>query len=667
MHFASTGIQDVKSATQIPSSDHGHSVLAVAAGLVLLVVLAYGNSLWNRFTMDDDFIIVDNPMIRHLETMPRLFATDYWAREGATDHLVPRTTGLYRPLVLVSYAVNYQITELQPWSYHLVNILLHGLCTWLIFLIALRIGMSMQGSAVAAALFAIHPLHTEVVSGVVGRAELMMAAALLGGLWWAIERRLWLSLGAFLAGLLSKEQTVMLPAIIILYDLCSRKQTAVTRSKRANLQGTISRSDRMSYVVRRYGPYLLILGGYLIARGLALGTLSIPAPAFLDNPLASAETGERILTALKVAGRYLWLCLWPAALSADYSYNAIEVATSFLEPGVLFGMLTWGALTAWMVRSYVKDDRRIAFSIGFTILVFLPVSNLLVPIGTIMGERLFYLPSAGLCLLLGIIYERTAMSAERGALNDERPLTSVFSPTGGEGRVRRNVARRTVLDVLIVLLCLALLARTYWRNPDWMDNGTLFRSAGKIVPSSAKIRAYLGRVAQSERDWDQARSNYEAATLIYPRYVQTDASLNVNLGDVYFKLGNLEKAAESLERGIRLAPSSAEAHYNLGLVYARLGRYRESEPMVRKALVLRPEFPEAQNTLSRLLVEFGQYQDALLAADRALAGKPDFREAHYNRGLALQALGRRHDAASEFQQAREGERAPQPIPGIVAQ
>src|SRR5262249_35636897 len=150
----------------------------------------------------------------------------------------------------------------------------------------------------------------------------------------------------------------------------------------------------------------------------------------------------------------------------------------------------------------------------------------------------------------------------------------------------------TAAGLLLVLVGLAFLARTAWRNPDWIDNGALFRSAGKIVPSSAKIRAYLGRVAQSERDWDQARSNYEAATLIYPGYVQTDASLNVTLGDVYFNLGNLEKAAESLERAIPLAPSSAEAHYNLGLVYARLARYRESEPMVRKALALRPEFPE---------------------------------------------------------------------------
>jgi tetratricopeptide (TPR) repeat protein len=601
------------------------SNLAAFALLVLLVGLAYGNSLGNGFTMDDDFIIAGNPQITGLQHVPRIFATDYWAREGSSDAAAPRTSSLYRPLVILTYAVNFALAGLTPWTFRLVNILLHLLVSWLIFLLALRIGVPRAGAAVGAALFAVHPIHTEAVTSIVGRAELLMAAGMLAGLWLAACGRRRLSLVAFATGLLSKEQAAMLPVAVLLYDLC------------------LGRAPSSKHILTRYGGYAAVLGGYLLVRGLVLGGLApVPIP-FIDNPLAHLDAGARVLGALKVAGKYLWLCVWPASLSADYSYNAIPLPPSVLDPALLFGLVAWGGLVVWMIRSFRTGDRRAAFCIAFTLLVYLPASNVVIPIGTIMGERLFYLPSAGLCLLAGLAYD--GVGCRVSGVGAQRSLF-ILQPSA-----------LFVLRSLLIVICLALTARTALRNRDWINNDTLWRSAARVVPASAKMQHYVGRAAQAGGDWEEALRRYQEAIRIYPGYTRTDPALNINLGDVYFKLGKLRDATEALERAIVLAPASSSAHYNLGLVYARLGRYQEAEAPIRKALALKPEFPEASNALGRVLLEMGRAEEAISELDAALLQRPQFPEAHFNRGLALQTLGRREEAGVEFRFAQEQRRA----------
>src|SRR5262249_20460560 len=156
----------------------------------------------------------------------------------------------------------------------------------------------------------------------------------------------------------------------------------------------------------------------------------------------------RVWTAIKVAGMYLWLMVWPGSLSANYSFDSISLAHTPLDPAVAVSALVWGSLLALAVWAIVREARLVLLSLSLLVFPFLPVSNLFAPIGTIMGERLFYLPSAGLCLLAGI------------------PLTFILSPGGGEGRVRGIFPSRSshftlhVLRFLLVIVCLALTIRT---------------------------------------------------------------------------------------------------------------------------------------------------------------------------------------------------------------
>ena len=603
-----------------------NSRLLVLGLLVLLVTLAYGNSLRNGFVYDDDYLVVRNGLITRLDTLPTLLTSDYWItrKNPFGDPPPPTSSGLYRPLVSLSYALNYAVGGLNPIGYHLVNLLLHLLVTWLLYLLALRLQFPPGAAVSAAALFAIHPLHTEAITNVVGRAELFMALGVLGSLWLAVTGRRWWSLGAFATGLFSKEQAVMLPILLLLHDLCVPRALA---GQEAGVE-TPSRV-RIGRGLSRYGGYLVVLAGCLMIRRVALGGFMPPPTPVIDNPLASLDWGPRIFTALKVDGLYLRLFFWPASLSLDYSYDAIPAANALVEPGVLFGLVAWGGFVSWMVWSFVRGDRLATFSIGFTVLAFLPVSNLVILIGTIMGERLFYLPSAGLCLLVGVGWERFRRWS-RGS-----PLAQ------GIGLA------------LSIVLCLALVGRTVIRNLDWFSNATAFQSAILVVPQSAKINAMIGILASSKQEWGPANESFATALRLYPNYSLTDGELTARIGVALLMQDETERALDILERSVALERESKVAQYHLGLAYAKAGRYSEAEGAYRRYLALEPEAAEGFNSLSYVLTKQQRYEEAEVMAAEAILRRPEFPEAHYNRGRALEGLDSVGEAIAEYERVLE--------------
>lgn len=596
--------------------------------LTLFVLVAYANSLTNGFVFDDVFIIEKNPLVKGLEHIPDLLLTEYWQghrkdRTNVTD------TALYRPLPLITYNLNYAIGGLDPVGYHAVNVVLHLLVTWLVFRVALLIGLTQTGALVGAILFAVHPLHTEAVTGIVGRAELMMAAGVLGALVLFGRGRTLLAMIVYAAGLLSKEQAVMLPALVGLYLFCfpqpldSKDPGDLHPARSGEMPPVFS---QLASIIWYVAPFVLLLGVYLVLRLEAVGRITSPPVPFIDNPIAEAEWPQRLLTAVKVAGLYLWLCVWPETLSPDYSYQAIPIATSLVESGVLIALVAWGSLLGMAVWCFVRGDRRITFCVGLTAILFFPASNVLIPIGTIMGERLFYLPSAGLCLLVGLGWERLWAAIPSG-----------------------NLLRFATVCVA-GLVCIALTIRTIDRNRDWVNSLTLFQLAAETVPNSAKAHYFLSKVEIAKGNYERADAEYNRAMELYPGYTLTNSKFNTNLGALRIHQERLEEAVEILERAVSLDPQSIDAQFNLGLAYAKQGRYEEAEMCYRRALALDTEAAEPYNSLSYVLRKQEKYREALEAADKALAIKAQFKEAHYNRGRALEALGHIGQALEAYRQ-----------------
>ena len=594
----------------------------IAFGLLaVLVTVAYANSLPAGFAFDDEVMIRQNPLITSLDHVPKLLASDYWAGRRPATEAVPWRSGLYRPLVSLTYALNYAAGKDNPVGYHTVNLLLHLLVSWLVYLIALRTGISRAGGMVAAGIFGVHPIHTEAVTSIVGRAELLMAAGVLGAVWLAGVGRPWLSLIAFASALLSKEQAIMLPAVLVLYDLCVGPLSGGERRQ----------STSNVRILSRYGGYLAILACYAALHAAVVGGPGMVPIPFIDNPLAHVDGSTRVFSALKVAGWYLWLCVWPSNLSADYSYNAIPLSSSAADLGILGGMLAWGLLLGLGAWSFVKSDRTACFAVGLLVLTFLPVSNLVVPIGTIMGERLFYLPSAGLCLLAGLGWDRLI----RGSCN----------VTG----CRRLIQSGAALGLVAVWVLLTL--RTVDRNRDWADSETLMRSAEAVVPTSSKVHTVLADIAIRKADWSSALSHLQTAMGLYPGFTSTEVAINLKLGIIFLNTGREDDAIVAFERAVALDPFSSLPRFYLGTGYVMGRRYEEAEASLRHALSLNPEAPEARSSLSWVLNVQGRYEEALREAEAALRLQPDLREGRLNRARALQGLSRSQEAVEEFQRA----------------
>jgi hypothetical protein len=441
-----------------------------------------------------------------------VFAEPYLASTG-------ERYGLYRPVTVASLAINRAITGAAPWGFHVGNLLLHACVAALAWMVLRRSGVHYGTAFLGGALFAVHPIHTEVVANVAGRAELsaalfVLAAWLLHGRAGEEPGRTGLRVGAalcYLAAILSKEGAVAAP-ILFWADDALRPTPRPRPSLRA-----------------RYGGYAAAFAVLLVLRALVLGWNQGASDAIpLDNPAAAAGTLPRVATALWVQLKYALLCLWPHPLSSDYSIDVIPVARSLGDPRVLAG-IAFVTLCAGAVAWGWMRSRPVALA-GILWLVFsLPSSNLFFGTGTIMAERLAYLPSLGFCLAIGHLGAAAA-----------------------HGRGRRARLRLAGVIATSAIAVAALGTLTWLRNPAWKDNLTLATTDVATYPTSAKLQAGAGIfLAAAGRD-AEAERHLRRALEIYPAYPQ----IHYNLAVLLNKRGATDEAIEHLRRAIELAPAN---------------------------------------------------------------------------------------------------------------
>ena len=312
--------------SEAPSTSRARPASYWAIAIGLLAAIVYLNALGNEFVLDDTRLIRDNVRIRSLANIPHLFASSYWDLEG--------TQGLYRPLVLVTYAVNYAVHGLWTPGYTAVNIVLHAAVSLLLFALVRGIGGSLFAAGAAAAVFAVHPVHTEAVTGMAGRTELLAAcffliAALLhrmapGTRRHAIPYRA-ATAAAFAGALLSKESAItlllVLPVLDALFPVTRRDgQPAALRDR----------------IVTDYLPLVAVAILYLAVRRAVLGGIAIAEGAIapLDNPMVPMTTmalgermgamgGQALMTAFAVIAEYARLLVWPRASRRTPPHNQI--------------------------------------------------------------------------------------------------------------------------------------------------------------------------------------------------------------------------------------------------------------------------------------------------------------------------------------------------------
>jgi tetratricopeptide (TPR) repeat protein len=575
----------------------GKKGLSPALILLAITFLVYGNSLLGGFVHDDKPLVAQNLLIRDPGNLGRIFASGYWT---TGDRLVPE---LYRPLVVASFAMNHLFGGLRPFGYHLANLLLQAWVCWLVYRVALAFGGAPSAAWAAALLFAIHPVHSEAVAPVVGRSELLGAGFALAAL--LLHRRALseparaaalvpAAAACFFAALLSKENALVLPGLMLLADA-----------------GFPPRAGG-AWRWRAYASYAAAAALYLAARVAVLGAVARSDIRALDNPLAGAGFVTSRLTALITTGKYLGLLLWPFHLSADYSRDQIPLATGILDPRLAASLAILSAAAVLAVLAWSRF-RLVAVALLWWAAALLPVSNLPFLIGTIFGERLLYLPSVGFCLLGGALFSR----------------------------LHRRKGRLALL--LGTALLLAFAARTAARNSVWHDDASFALATARDAPRSAKAQFNLGVFLEEHADLRGAEAAYRRAESLAPDW----ADPPYNRGGVLVRLG---RAAEAIAEYRRAAALSGELRFALNLGYAldRAGRHAEAVELYRQRIRSTGESAALYNNLGASLLAMSRAGEAAEAYRKALSFDPANASYHANLALASEAAGDLATAEAEL-------------------
>jgi tetratricopeptide (TPR) repeat protein len=415
-------------------------LLALVAGALFVRSVTYG------WVFDDSMEIVRNTYVHTLSRFGDLVTTTTWTGSGMETYL-------YRPLTMATYAANHVVSGLDPWSYHLANVVLHSVVTVLVFRLGRLWGLSALAAGIGALLFAVHPVHVEVVANVVGRRDLLatlfaVSAALTHRTALQAGRGRLIAAPLLLAGaMLSKEVGAVGLILVAAQD--------------AYLEDDLSAFFRRPRVRVLYASHLSVLILFLVLRATAVGGLGVAETFYWDNPLVAVGPWSAVATAVAVVGKGLALLVLPITLSPDYSFNAIPVVVSPLDLRLLTTVLVLGVL-AWGVTSTRLRRTAATLAVAWYGVALLPTSNLALPVGTIFGERLLYLPSVSFCLAAG-------------------------------AAVAALAARRMVLaGVIAIVLLSGFSIQTVRYTAAWTDDLTLFRWAARAVPTSTKAHHKLG-------------------------------------------------------------------------------------------------------------------------------------------------------------------------------
>ena len=537
----------------------------------LVAFCLYAGTVTHEHVLDDLELIPNQPDIRNPWNVRAILFGRYWESLREQDTL-------YRPFTIWTLGINYWMNEVvgvagtHPGVYRMSNALLHALVSGLACAFFLRLGVGIMGAWIGALLFAVHPIHTEAVAAAVNRSECLALGFGLGMLvlHWRRAGHRWavLCLGG---ALLSKESSLMFLPFLLWMDWTLRK-------------------DEMHW--RQYWCYGLVIAGWFVLRNLAIGdAVQVVLP--IDNPLVEVSIAHRVWTALWVQFDYLYLQVLPLGLSSDYSFKQIPVVTSVWNGPVLIFVLSAvvGCLIAWRGKERFPIG---LFALGGYGILFGLTANIILPVGTVMAERLVYAPSLCFCLLVACGLCRL-------------PGRMVFP--------------------VVFLLVLVLSGMTLARNRVWANGQVFYRAQVMSAPRSAKAHYSVARgVYHPEGDLDRARFHYERAVNLMPNY--PDAWNN--LGMVFKDQGNVAAAENAYQTALRWHPGHVKVRFNFAQLLQEKSENDQAIAMYEAVLRGDANHVAACNNLAVLYIQAGQIDTARALLERALRVNADYEAARIN-------------------------------------
>lgn len=565
-----------------------------AVAVVLATLLGFARTLAYNFVWDDTLLIQRSQRLQQWTSLPDLLTSHFWSEVHEGSHY-------YRPLVSLSFFLDVQAWGFNPMGFHLTNLLAHLAAALAVLALARRLTGSVLAAAVAAIAFALHPIHTESVTFISGRtdvlATLLFLLALLGYIGWrqgAGPLAFAGSLGAFFLGLAAKEVAVTVPLILILYDrLLGPKERGA---------GALTRA------LTRYAAYGGVIALYLAVRMASLGALAESDPGTWGTLLT------RVLTTTKIVATYAWLTLVP------FPANPYYVIVPVLWPPPIDWWMAAAGLAVLVVLTLWAAWR--VPILGFAALWFwvtlIPsVGVNLLPVPTaIMAERFLYLPSVGYCLLLGMGVRRV-IGSSRPVLGDQlRPVPAVG----------------------LTALLLGFMLLTLWRNEPWKDHHSLYSHMVEMSPQSDLPHVNLALVHLPRGEVLEAYAHFKQGVEIAP---QNPRAL-VGLGLTETMLGNREAGLKHALEGARQAPNNPNVLAFLAQLYLLREEPEHAVTVYEESLRLYPDQAHATILFARALGRVGRTEDAevTLARGHSLV-RPGTEEAALLDRVTAEVMGSR--------------------------
>jgi len=630
---ASPAIGNTGAARAEPRGRFAFSDKILISLLIFISLLCYGNTLLNGFVYDDDQQILQNPYVKSWHYLPQIFGTTVWSFVGQAG-----ATNYYRPLMTLSFLVLWQVFGQLPFGFHLFSILVNALVVYLVFDVGCRLFNDRRIAWISALIFAVHPIHTEVVAWIAALPDLeatffiLFALSLLSTprkMNW--KRSLGVQAGYLLA-LLCKEPSLMFGvlAIVFLHRVrIDRESTPTTQKILEDL------------------PFCAIGLCYLGLRIILFGKV---APV-LQHP--NLSWSQAIYSGFSLIYEYAKLLVWPVHLSA---FHVFHPSNSLGDPHVLAGF----AISALAIAAILILSRKAppaAFAVLWMGVTLGPVLNARWMAANVLTERYLYLPSVGFCWLVGWC----AVQAWEFLASVRTPLRDL------------RFAAAAALAAAAVLGS----ANTILRNTDWRNDLTLYTRTLATDPDAHVIRSNLGGVyfdlgqpERAGREWEIALAGkpdnvvtMNALGILYTRegkYADANAMLqraiaakplwgpaHYNYGLLLQKTGEPDRAMEEFKSAVQLSPLDATARRRYGEALLATGNLNEAEVQLKSAVELEPSL-EAFHSLTQVYLQMENYDQAETQLRRTVGEYPIDSAAHFQLARLLEMSKRFDEAKREY-------------------
>ncbi len=628
--------------------------------LAVISVLVYANTLFNGYALDDGMVLKGNTIVtKGISAIPQILTT-------------PRTLGIgiikndfYRPLSMIMFAIEIQFFGVTPAVGHFFNILAFVGCVLMLFLFIHKFfdEKKVAIAFIAALLFAIHPIHTEIVANIKSRDELL---CFFFAFW---------TLNLFWRYMTDGKVSQLLFGFLTFTLAFLSKETVVTFLVIIPLLFFFYKNDNKRRAVFMTAGCVAITIIFLIVRTAILNKYHANEPnstiEFIDNALVNAPSvASRFATSFLILGKYLKLLVVPYPLLCGYAYNSIPFV-GFGDVWALLSVAAYLLIVYFGISRFIKNTKDPwAFGIIFFLVTLALFSNLPFLIGAEMAERFLFFPSVGVCLVVALAIEKWIIktgATDAGVLKTSRVLA-------------------LLVPVLLIYSGMAIA-----RNSDWKNNTTLYKTDIEKSPNDGRLYWWLGHAMTTE-DYEEEKDTvvkhkidvesigylkkaaeliptwlevHEQLGWIYEREHMPDSAIAHDLiaaklapknttvlnntGTVYFSMENYSEAIKYFKRCSEVNPEYMILYTNLGRSYAKLHNLDSAIYFYRNMRPMDSEYVFAQNGIAEAYMARANFDSAETHVMKIIAVQPKNADAINNLGCIYMAAKNFPQAIEQFE------------------